>query len=510
MGSWMSWFRSQPPQIGDSITLTVCPDDSVKNVKQKLMYQLGISTEVPTDQLLLISDGKQLDDSSVLAYTKIQGESALHLALRLRDRMHISVKTSAGETRTLEIHPDDPIECIKQHFKDLVPLSQQRLTFEGNQLYGGCTLSDYNIPNQSTLHLDNFFQIFVKIRGGKTISLDVNIDDCMKVVKQKIQDKEGIPPDQYHLTFHGNRLKENLTLSDYNIQNNATLYYRGDMDCVVQNLDDNNVMIVEVDPNSTVASLKQKIQDITGFHPGLQDLRFEHKGIFDNQTLSNDNILSNYNIQEGSFHLVTHLEVPMQIFVKNLTGRTLTLYVVRAEPIERLKLMISAIEGIPVDQQRILFAGLQLGNGRSLADYNIKRESTFHVVLCLRGGGMSIYVKTHTGKTIALVVYPEITIADVKEMIQDEVGILPSHQLLTYSNMKLEDTHCLRDYNIDEDSTIILALSKNTFQISVTIVDGEQILINIPQEVGVQLALEVQIPDRGTYAHRKIARAIRN
>lgn len=203
---------------------------------------------------------------------------------------------------------------------------------------------------------------------------------------------------------------------------------------------ENKLLKVEVKPSENIESVKARIQS----EEDIQ--RIPQRLMFGNTQLENGRTVSDYDIQRSS---TLHFEKIVRIFVETATGKEATpLLVGDSDTVKNVKIEIQFKEGIPSEQQRLIFKGRRLRDEDTLKELKIQVDDRLYLAVLIQ-----IFIR-YRGKTTTLRVDARGTVENVKDEIQDEEDLPFDQQRLIFAGKQLFDHHKLSHYGIEEGSTL--------------------------------------------------------
>ncbi|KAK1438155.1 hypothetical protein QVD17_03958 [Tagetes erecta] len=297
-------------------------------------------------------------------------------------------------------------------------------------------------------------EINIKTASDKTICVKVNDSDTIGSVKLKIQAQEKIPFEEQELSFNGIVLDNVNTLANLPIMKESLMLMCKSVELMelFVTTHSGNTVSLSVKPTHTISDVKLLLVRKLAIPWDQQVLIFNKLVLGDSGTLFDFSINT-----KSTLMLLRKARVTIRLFIKTLNGEIITLDVKPSDTIETIKGMISMKVSIARDEQELIFNGMVLDNDDTLADYQIKQESTL-TLMRFSSGFMRVFIETGSGKTISLDVKPSDTLHQLKVKIFNSEGFRPCEQRLIWEGKQLLDDATVADYHIPKESIIHVVL----------------------------------------------------
>ena len=368
---------------GKIINIEAKPFETIENIKEKIKEK----EELPQCRCELIFKGKLLEDCKTLDFYNINEGSLLYF--KYYKIIEIMLNINGEKEINLFVESKDTMRKVKEKINKLEGIFPDRykLKLNDDEVEDYKTIEDYNIKNRNVLNLFQIDMIQIQVENILDHKIIINVDYLdtpIRIIKEKIKEKEGIHSNKYKLIFKGTKLKDYKCLDDYGINSKSIIilkYYK-----IFEILINDGIRKYYINAGSleTIRDIKEKIKIINGVHVNKYILEY------DGNKLDDDKILDDYNIENTkiSFKIIS---CPLiKIFVKTWIGGSVGLIIETSNTISDVKKIIQNKLGIYTGSQRLTFGGKVLEDDKTLEYYSIKSfyalELVFLLSLRLRGG----------------------------------------------------------------------------------------------------------------------------
>lgn len=290
----------------------------------------------------------------------------------------VFIQTPSNKSLRLPVTSVMSVSTLKSLIKDLegFQVARQVLTFNGVKLDDDQQLGTIGLVNNSVIQLYLLSTISVNIHtSDDQFSVLVNETDTILDLKMKIEKEKSLLPKYQSLLVEGNCLNDNCTVGYYELENNTVqLIDKSRTITFVINREGGEPIEVVAKDYFTVSDLKSKISKITKIPYAGQILKAG------DVILKRGTELWSYHFPDKATLSLTVTDSTFEVYIKTLQGTTLIVGVHEKETILSIKSKIEKELDIPCSDMRLIFAGKELENDKSVQDYNIQKEATLHLV----------------------------------------------------------------------------------------------------------------------------------